>query len=54
VSIPIKIRGLEESPVTDITLSDIHIDAKQKCIFENCQRVKLNDVYINGEKITAE
>jgi polygalacturonase len=54
VSIPIKIRGLEESPVTDITLSDIHIDAKQKCIFENCQRVKLNDVFVNGEKIISE
>jgi polygalacturonase len=54
VSIPIKIRGLEESPITDITLSDIHIDAKQKCIFENCRRVKLNDVFVNGEKITSE
>ena len=30
VSIPIKIRGLEESPVTDITLSDIHILMQNK------------------------
>ena len=54
VSIPIKIRGLEESPITDITLTDIYIDGKLKCIFENCQRVILNNVFVNGEKITKD
>jgi len=54
VMIPIKIRGLEESPITDITLTNINIQAKQKCIFQNCQRVKMNDVFVNGEKITME
>ena len=54
VLIPIKIRGLEESPITDITLSNINITAKQKCVFQNYKRVKMNDVFVNGEKITLE
>lgn len=54
VLIPIKIRGLEESPITDISFSNINIQAKQKCIFQNCKRVKMNDVYVNGEKITID
>jgi len=54
VLIPIKIRGLEESPITDITLSNINITAKQKCVFQNYKRIKMNDVFVNGEKITLE
>lgn len=52
VMIPIKMRGLEESPITDISFSNINIQAKQKCVFQNCQRVKLTDVFVNGEIIT--
>lgn len=54
VQIPIKIRGLEESPITDISLSNIYIQAKEKCLFQNCKRVRMNEVYVNGEKITSE
>jgi len=51
VLIPIKIRGLEESPISNITLTNINIDGKQKCVFQNCMNIKMKDVYVNGEKI---
>ena len=54
VQIPIKIRGLEESPITGISLSNIHLEAKEKCLFENCKRVEMNDVFVNGEKVKME
>ena len=54
VLIPIKIRGLEESPITDITLTNINITAKQKSIFQNYKRIVMKDVFVNGEKITLD
>ncbi len=53
VNTPIKIVGLEEAPITDIVLRDIFIqDAKQPCIFEDCKDVVLDDVFVDGKKIT--
>jgi len=54
VLIPIKIRGLEESPISNITFTDINIDGKQKCVFQNYKNIKMNDVFVNGKKITVE
>lgn len=54
VLIPIKIRGLEESPISNITLTNINIDGKQKCIFQNCTNIKMKDVFVNGEKIESK
>jgi polygalacturonase len=54
VMIPIKIRGLEESPISNITFTNINIDGKQKCVFQNCNNIKMVDVFVNGEKITAK
>ena len=52
VKTPIKIVGLEEAPISDIVLRDIHIQGgKQACVFENCERITLNDVVVNGEEI---
>jgi len=45
---------LEESPITDITFTNIRITAKQKCVFQNYKRVVLKDVLVNGVKITLE
>ena len=53
VKIPIYIRGLEESPISNISFSNINIKAKQKSFFENCTNIKMTDVFVNGEKITA-
>lgn len=53
VLIPIKIRGLDESPISNITFTNINIDGKQKCIFQNCNNIKMTDVFVNGEKLTA-
>lgn len=53
VLIPIKIRGLEESPISNITFTNINIGGKQKCVFQNYKNIKMNDVFVNGEKITA-
>ncbi|NDV64053.1 glycoside hydrolase family 28 protein [Bacteroides sp. 224] len=54
VNIPIYIRGLEESPITDITLRDINMNSKQKPTFENYERIKLSDVIINDKEVTLE
>jgi polygalacturonase len=54
VLIPIKIRGLEESPISNISFTSINIDGKQKCVFQNCTNIKMTDVFVNGEKITVE
>lgn len=51
VNIPVFIRGLDESPITDITLSDINMESKQKPSFKNYERIKLNNVIINGEEV---
>lgn len=54
VLIPIRINGLEESPITDITLTNVNIKSKLKPSFTNCKNIKMTDVYVNGEKITAQ
>lgn len=51
VNTPIYIRGLEESPITDITLRDINMNSQQKPTFENCERIKLTDVIVNNEEV---
>lgn len=52
VKTPIKIAGLEEAPISDIVLRDIHIrGAGQKCMFEDCERITLDDVTVNGEEV---
>lgn len=54
VNTPIKIVGLEEAPISDIVLRDIHIrGAKQKCIFEDCKHITMEDVTVNGETIKS-
>lgn len=53
VQTPINIVGLEEAPVSDIVLRDIHIkDAKQPCVFQDCRNIKMDDVVVNGKEIT--
>jgi len=54
VKIPIYIRGLEESPISNISFSNINIDGKQKSFFENCSNIKMIDVLVNGEKLIIE
>jgi len=50
VNIPVYIRGLEEAPVSDISLTNVQIQSRQKPTFLNYERVRLNEVYINGGK----
>lgn len=55
VKTPVKIMGLEEAPVTDIILRDINVkNAREKCIFENCERIRLTDVIVNGQEVRLE
>ena len=55
VKTPVKIVGLEEAPVTDIILRDINVkNAREKCIFENCERIRLTDVIVNGKEVRLE
>ena len=55
VKTPVKIVGLEEAPVTDIILRDINVkNAREKCIVENCERIRLTDVIVNGKEVRLE
>lgn len=55
VKTPVKIVGLEEAPVTDIILRDINVkNTREKCIFENCERIRLTDVIVNGKEVRLE
>lgn len=52
VDIPIKIVGLQEAPISDITLKDIDIrSAKSSCVFEDCENIRMSDVYVDGKEI---
>ena len=52
VKTPIKIVGLPEAPISDITLKDIDIrNAKLECVFEDCDNLRINDVYVDGKEI---
>lgn len=55
VKTPIKIVGLEEAPITGIVLRDIHIQGgKEKNIFENCNHIEMEDVVVNGKKVSLD
>lgn len=52
VKTPIKIVGLEEAPIEGIVLRDIDvINAREKCIFEDCKNIKLENVFIDGKEV---
>ncbi len=52
VQTPIKIVGLEEAPISDIVLRDIHIkDAKEPCVFQNCKDIIMDNVVVDGKEI---
>lgn len=52
VKTPIKIVGLEEAPVEGIVLRDIDvINAGDKCVFEDCKNIKLENVYVDGKEV---
>lgn len=52
VKTPIKIVGLEEAPIEGIVLRDIDmINASDKCVFEDCKNIKLENVYVDGKEV---
>lgn len=52
VQTPIKIVGLEEAPIADVVLRDIQVQgATQKCIFENCERITTDHLFVDGQAI---
>lgn len=54
VKIPIFIRGLDEAPISDVSLRDINIQSREKPQFLNYKNLSLTDVTINGKTITLE
>lgn len=55
VKTPVKIVGLEEAPISDIVLRDIQVrGAKEVCIFQDCERILLDDVVIDGKTLIEE
>lgn len=52
VLIPIRINGLEESPISDVTISTVNIkNAKRPSTFNNCTNISLKDVFVNGVEL---
>lgn len=52
VATPVKVAGLEEAPISGITLRDVQVtDASQPCVFEDCRDLVLDNVYVNGKEI---
>ena len=44
--------GLPEAPITGIVMRDVYIqNAKQRCVFEDCKDLVLDDVYVDGKEI---
>ncbi len=55
VLIPIRINGLEESPITNVSISNVNIkNAKRPSSFKNCENIKLNGVYVDGELLKKD
>ncbi|MBP1614472.1 MAG: polygalacturonase (Pectinase) [Bacteroidetes bacterium] len=51
VKTPIVIKGLDEAHITDVSLRDMNIESKEKPHFQNCDRITLDDVIVNGQKV---
>lgn len=52
VHTPIKVVGLEEAPITDIVMRDVHIqNASQPCVFDDCKNLVLDNVWVDGKRI---
>ena len=52
VNTPIIVVGLPEAPITGIVMRDVYIqNAKQRCVFEDCKDLVLDDVYVDGKEI---
>lgn len=52
VKVPVKVVGLEEAPVSDIVLRDIQVqNATDVPVFENCEHLILDNVFVNGKKV---
>ena len=51
VRIPMYLRGLEESPISHVTFTDVNIQSRQQPHFENTSNVILRDVIINDQEI---
>ncbi len=51
----IHIKGLEQSKVSDIVFKNLKIEGvKEKLFIKNVKNIVMEDVYINGEKITVD
>lgn len=55
VQTPVKFIGLEEAPITGLVLRDVYVqEAKLPSVFENCQSLILDGVYVDGVKVEAK
>lgn len=54
VLIPIRINGLEESPISNISLFNVNIqNAKQPASFKNCKDILFTNVVVNGIQLDS-
>ena len=51
VKCPIRIVGLAESPVTDVSFTNININSTGESEFKYFKNIRMTDVYVNGAKI---
>ena len=51
VKTPVKIVGLEEAPISDIVLHDIHVQgASENVSLRIAERITMEDVMVNGKR----
>lgn len=54
VLIPIRINGLEESPISNISLFNVNIqNAKQPASFKNCKNILFTNIVVNGIQLNS-
>lgn len=55
VKTPVKIIGLEEAPITGISIRDVQVrNATDENIIENCHDIRISDFVIDGKELTLE
>ncbi len=53
VKCPIRIVGLEESPITDVSFSNINIKSTGESEFKYFKNIRMTEVYVNGTKMES-
>lgn len=54
VQTPVVIRGLEESPISNVSFTNINIQARSAAVLENYKNITFNKVFVNDEEFKID